>query len=94
MFSLQSISSQIHNEMVRTFASGFRLVVGIFYRGNADDPDFCLLGLVLYSWKEKCLPYMQIRLGPESCWSKGIFQTLADTLKLIFKEGLRPKEFR
>ncbi len=33
---------------------------------------------------------MQIRLGPNRVGPKGIFQTTADTLKLLMKEGLVP----
>ena len=33
---------------------------------------------------------MQIRLGPNRVGPKGMFQTLADTLKLLVKEGLTP----
>ncbi len=33
---------------------------------------------------------MQLRLGPNRVGPKGMFQTLADTLKLLVKEGLTP----
>lgn len=34
---------------------------------------------------------MQIRLGPNRVGPKGMFQTVADTLKLMVKEGMTPK---
>ncbi len=48
------------------------------------------LGLVLVLMERKVSAYMQIRLGPNRVGYKGSMQTLADTLKLLVKEGLTP----
>ncbi len=51
---------------------------------------FAFLGLVLVMMERKVAAFMQIRLGPNRVGPKGMFQTMADTLKLIVKEGFTP----
>ena len=51
---------------------------------------FAALGLVLVLMERKVAAFMQIRLGPNRVGPKGMLQSLADTVKLVMKEGLTP----
>jgi NADH-quinone oxidoreductase subunit H len=52
---------------------------------------FVLVGVILMIWFErKVIADMQYRIGPNEAGPWGLLQTLADGIKLIFKEDLRP----
>ncbi len=54
---------------------------------------FLLLGVLLYIWWErKFISDLQNRIGPDRAGPHGILQSLADGIKVFFKEDLAPTE--
>jgi NADH-quinone oxidoreductase subunit H len=74
------------------FSGGFDLGVIIFVLVKAlIGFTFVMVGVILLIWFErKVISDMQNRIGPNRAGPWGLLQTLADGIKLIFKEDLRP----
>jgi NADH-quinone oxidoreductase subunit H len=90
MFSLQGITNGIQNFLNANFSAGWVLIFESAIVILLAITLFAVLGLVLVWMERKVAAQMQIRLGPNRVGPMGIFQTSADTLKLILKEGLTP----
>jgi NADH-quinone oxidoreductase subunit H len=74
------------------FADGFDLTVVLFVVVKAlIGFTFVMVGVIFMIWFErKFLADFQNRIGPNRAGPWGLLQTLADGIKLIFKEDLRP----
>jgi NADH-quinone oxidoreductase subunit H len=90
MWSFSHIANEIHEGLNSTFSSTGALIIEMIIAGVCVISLFAVLGLVLVLMERKVSAWMQIRLGPNRVGPKGMFQSLADTLKLMVKEGLTP----
>ncbi len=90
MFSLESLTTIVHNWLNKTFQPNLALLIEFVIVGVLAIALFAMLGLVLVLMERKVAAWIQIRLGPNRVGPKGMLQSLADTVKLIMKEGLTP----
>jgi NADH-quinone oxidoreductase subunit H len=90
MWSFYNIANNIHDWLSANFSSTLTLIIEMVLAGVAVIGLFAALGLVLVIMERKVSAWMQIRLGPNRVGPKGMFQSLADTVKLLVKEGLTP----
>lgn len=90
MLSLSNISNTIHTWLNATFNPTLVLIIEMVITGVAVISLFAALGLVLVLMERRVAAWMQIRLGPNRVGPNGMLQSLADTVKLLVKEGLTP----
>ena len=90
MFSLEKILNTSNEWLSNTFNPTTVIIIQFVAVALFAITLFALLGLALVLMERKVAAYMQIRLGPNRVGPKGMFQTVADTVKLVFKESLTP----
>ena len=90
MWSFSNIADSIHKWLNLTFNPTLAIIIEMVIVGVCVIGLFAVLGLVLVIMERKVSAWMQIRLGPNRVGPKGMFQSLADTVKLLVKEGMTP----
>ncbi|MDQ3049818.1 MAG: NADH-quinone oxidoreductase subunit NuoH [Bacteroidota bacterium] len=90
MFSLESITDAVQAFLFAQLPATWALLMQFVIVGVLVITLFSILGLVLIMMERRVSAWMQLRLGPNRVGPGGMFQTVADTLKLIVKEGMTP----
>src|SRR4051812_38463302 len=90
MWTLSNITENIHEWLSNQLNPTMTIIIEMVIVGMLVIGLFAMLGLVLVLMERKVSAWMQIRLGPNRVGPKGMFQSLADTIKLMVKEGMTP----
>src|ERR1035437_8014820 len=90
MWSFSEIANSVDTWLTQTVPPIWVTILEMVIAGVCVIGLFAMLGLVLVIMERKVSAWMQIRLGPNRVGPKGMFQSLADTVKLLVKEGMTP----
>lgn len=91
-YSFSSFANSLHEWLSANISSDFGLIViEMVITGISLILFLILLCFFLGYMERKVAAFMEIRLGPNRVGPKGSLQLVADTIKLLFKEGLTPK---
>ncbi len=90
MWSLSNISKTIDTWLNGHFNPTWVMIIEMVIAGVCVIGLFAMLGLILVIMERKVSAWIQIRLGPNRVGPKGMFQSLADTVKLLVKEAITP----
>ena len=92
LYNFSVVTSHI-DKLLRASMSGFWatsvefVIVGVIYLLI-----YALVGLILVYLERRICAFIQCRLGPNRVGPQGIFQTIADFIKLLLKENIKIKK--
>lgn len=90
-YSFSSLATGMHNWLRNAISSDmFLTVIEMVITGICLLVFLVALCFFLGYMERKVAAFMEIRLGPNRVGPKGSMQIIADTVKLLFKEGLTP----
>lgn len=92
IYDFSNLTQSIHNWLVSNLSGGAVQTVEMILVGTAFLLFFAILGLILVYAERKVCAIIQVRLGPMRVGKWGTAQTLADFIKLVFKEPLITKD--
>jgi NADH-quinone oxidoreductase subunit H len=90
MFSIENILNSFHRWLGTMLNQTLVMLIEMTLVALFAITLFAVLGLVLVYMERKVSAFIQIRKGPNRVGPYGIFQTTADTLKLLVKENFMP----
>lgn len=92
-YSFSALATRFHNWLDAAIESDFMLqLTELIITGALLLVFLVLLCFFLGYMERKVAAFMEIRLGPNRVGPKGSLQIIADTIKLLFKEGLTPNQ--
>jgi len=92
IYGFSNLTQSIHNWLVSNLSGGAVQIVEMILVGTTFLLFFAILGLILVYAERKVCAIIQVRLGPMRVGKWGTAQTLADFIKLVFKEPLITKD--
>lgn len=91
LYDFTNLTRSIDESLHASLSSGWALTVELVIVGLVFLLFYAVVGLYLVYAERKVCAIMQNRMGPNRVGPKGLFQTIADLIKLLFKELIHIK---